>query len=197
MCRLAVYRLLAVCSVQTVFKLALTLLVERQEGRVACKKISVRVLRGYLSGARCRFAYGLTDATATHYLAPVNPDWFYLYGSSSGSCHTGCLAVVQSSCLANDDCVQEAHKLVHRSVTRHSQIRHFLLSTFLSCNTQFLYTKVYIEKVQALVLQFGPHTTRTLMRIFAGLCIMQMISKWRLCQNAPNPFSYTSTKSKL
>jgi len=26
-------------------------------------------LRGYLSGARCRFAYGLADATATHYLA--------------------------------------------------------------------------------------------------------------------------------
>jgi len=27
---------------------------------------------------RCRFAYGPADATATHYLAAVNPDWFYL-----------------------------------------------------------------------------------------------------------------------
>jgi len=33
-----------------------------------------------MSGARCRFAYGLADATATHSLAPVNPDWFYLPG---------------------------------------------------------------------------------------------------------------------
>jgi len=37
--------------------------------------------RGYLSGSRCRFAYGPADASATHYsLAPVNPDWFYLPG---------------------------------------------------------------------------------------------------------------------
>jgi len=36
----------------------------------------------YLSGVRCRFAYGPADATATHYLllAPINPDWFYLPG---------------------------------------------------------------------------------------------------------------------
>jgi len=33
---------------------------------------------GYVSGSRCRFAYGPADATATHLsLAPVNPDWFY------------------------------------------------------------------------------------------------------------------------
>jgi len=37
--------------------------------------------RGYLSGARCRFAYGPADATATHSLATVNPDWFYLFGT--------------------------------------------------------------------------------------------------------------------
>jgi len=36
--------------------------------------------RDYLSGARCRFAYGPADATATHSLVPVNPDWFYLPG---------------------------------------------------------------------------------------------------------------------
>jgi len=36
--------------------------------------------RGYVSGSRCRFAYGPGDATATHCLAPVNPDWFYLPG---------------------------------------------------------------------------------------------------------------------
>jgi len=38
------------------------------------------VKAGYLSGVRCRFAYGPADATATHSLAPVNPDWFYLPG---------------------------------------------------------------------------------------------------------------------
>jgi len=49
---------------------ALTLLVGRQEGHPACKKQSGGVLdwRGYLSGARCRLAYGPADATATHCL---------------------------------------------------------------------------------------------------------------------------------
>jgi len=40
---------------------ALTLLVGRQEGLVRCS-------RGYLSGARCRLAYGPADAIATHCL---------------------------------------------------------------------------------------------------------------------------------
>jgi len=55
---------------------ALTLLVGRQEGHPACKKLSGGVLawlsvsvlgywRGYLSGARCRLAHGALDATAT------------------------------------------------------------------------------------------------------------------------------------
>ena len=43
---------------------ALTLLVGRQEGHPACKKLS----GGVLSGARCRLAYGPADATATHCL---------------------------------------------------------------------------------------------------------------------------------
>jgi len=47
---------------------ALTLLVGRQEGHPACKKLSCGVLHGYLSGVRCRFAYGPADATATHCL---------------------------------------------------------------------------------------------------------------------------------
>jgi len=34
---------------------------------------------GYLSGAKCRFAYGPADATATHYLS-FQSDWFYLPG---------------------------------------------------------------------------------------------------------------------
>ena len=45
---------------------ALTLLVGRQEGHPACKKRVVGCWRGYLSGARCRLAYGPADATATH-----------------------------------------------------------------------------------------------------------------------------------
>ena len=47
---------------------ALTLLVGRQEGHPACKKLSSVVLAWYLSGARCRLACGPADATATHYL---------------------------------------------------------------------------------------------------------------------------------
>jgi len=39
---------------------ALTLLVGRQEGHPACKKM--------LSGAWCRLAQGPADATATHYV---------------------------------------------------------------------------------------------------------------------------------
>jgi len=47
---------------------ALTLLVGRQEGHPACKKPSGGVLAWYLSGVRCRLAYGPADATATHCL---------------------------------------------------------------------------------------------------------------------------------
>jgi len=46
---------------------ALTLLVGRQEGHPACKKLSGGVLAWLLSGAQCRLADG-PDATATHYL---------------------------------------------------------------------------------------------------------------------------------
>jgi len=37
--------------------------------------------RGYLSGARCRFAHGTADHSLS--LAPVNPDSFYLLGTGS------------------------------------------------------------------------------------------------------------------
>jgi len=48
---------------------ALTLLIGRQEEHPARKKLSaVGCWRGYLSGARCRLAYGPADATATHCL---------------------------------------------------------------------------------------------------------------------------------
>ena len=47
---------------------ALTLLVGRQEGHTACKKLSGGVLAWCLSGARCRLAYGPADATVTHCL---------------------------------------------------------------------------------------------------------------------------------
>ena len=45
----------------------LTLLVGRQEGQPACKKLSGGML-AWLSGMRCRLAYSPADATATHYL---------------------------------------------------------------------------------------------------------------------------------
>jgi len=48
---------------------ALTLLVGRQKGHPACRKLGVvGCRRGYLPGARCRLAYGPVDATATHCL---------------------------------------------------------------------------------------------------------------------------------
>jgi len=47
---------------------ALTLLVGRQEGHPACKNRVVGYWHSYLSGARCRHAYGPADATATHCL---------------------------------------------------------------------------------------------------------------------------------
>jgi len=46
---------------------ALTLLVGQQEGHSAYKKLSGGMLV-WLSGMRCRLAYGPADATATHYL---------------------------------------------------------------------------------------------------------------------------------
>ena len=47
-----------------------SLLVERQEGHPACKKLEWlgAGMHGYLSAARCRLAYGPADATATHCL---------------------------------------------------------------------------------------------------------------------------------
>jgi len=47
---------------------ALTLLVGRQEGHPARKNWVVGYWRGYLSGERCRLAYGPADANATHCL---------------------------------------------------------------------------------------------------------------------------------
>ena len=44
---------------------ALTVLVGRQEGHPACKKLSGGCWHGYLSGARCRLAYGPADATVS------------------------------------------------------------------------------------------------------------------------------------
>ena len=48
---------------------SLTLLAGRQEGHPACKNRVVGCWHGYLSGTRCRLAYGSADATATHCLS--------------------------------------------------------------------------------------------------------------------------------
>ena len=62
----------------------LTLLIGWQEGHPACKKLSGVVLTSYLSGARCRLAYGPADATAIHRLFAsvksrlVLPLWYRL-----------------------------------------------------------------------------------------------------------------------
>jgi len=62
----------------------LTLLVGRQEGHPAFKKLSGEVLAWLSVWARCRLAYGPADATATHcLLLQENPDWFCLSGTGS------------------------------------------------------------------------------------------------------------------
>jgi len=50
---------------------ALMLLVGWQEGHPACEKLSVVCWHGYLSGARCRLAYGPADTTATSLLDAI------------------------------------------------------------------------------------------------------------------------------
>ena len=68
--------------VQSAFS-ALTLLVPRQEGHPACKKLSGGLL-AWLSAWREVQTYIPADATATHcLLLQENPDWFYLSGSGS------------------------------------------------------------------------------------------------------------------
>jgi len=73
----------------TVFS-ALTLLVGRQEGHLACKKLSVGIL-AWLSGMRCRLASWPSRCHCHSLsLALVNPDWFYLHGFYlSGTCSPG------------------------------------------------------------------------------------------------------------
>ena len=56
------------CLVSMIAFSALTLLVGRQEGHPACKKLSGGCWHGYLSVARCRLAYSPADATTTHCL---------------------------------------------------------------------------------------------------------------------------------
>jgi len=64
----------------------LTLIVGRQEGHPACKKLSGGVLAwlGLSVWSEVQIAYGPADATATHcLLLHKNPDWFYLSGNGS------------------------------------------------------------------------------------------------------------------
>ena len=69
----------------TVVFSALTLLVGQQEGHRPVINSSVKCWHGYLSGARCRLAYGPADATVTvssfskinigfTFLIPAHPD---------------------------------------------------------------------------------------------------------------------------
>jgi len=68
----------SICRAVNAFS-ASTLLVGRQEGHPACKKLSGGVLV-WLSV--WRLAHGPADATATHcLLLQYNPDWFYLSGT--------------------------------------------------------------------------------------------------------------------
>jgi len=66
----------------------LSLLFGRQEGHPACKKNRVRgCWHGYLSGARCRLAYGPADATATQclYFSKIQTGFTFLVPVHPGS----------------------------------------------------------------------------------------------------------------
>ena len=55
-----------------------------RKGIRPAKKWVLRCWCGCQPGARCRFAYGRADATATHWLLlQENPDWFCLSGTGS------------------------------------------------------------------------------------------------------------------
>ena len=60
---------------------ALTLLVGRQEGYPACKKLSGWMLAWLSVWGEMQICICPADATATLSLASVNPDWFYLSGT--------------------------------------------------------------------------------------------------------------------
>jgi len=65
---------------------ALTLLVGRQEGHPACKKLSGGVLAWcYLSGARCRLAYCPADATHCLLLHKIQIGCTFLVPAHPGS----------------------------------------------------------------------------------------------------------------
>jgi len=60
------------------------LLVGRQEGHPASKKLSGGVLAWLSRWSEMQLAYGPANATATHcLLLQYNPDWFYFSGTSS------------------------------------------------------------------------------------------------------------------
>jgi len=62
---------------------ALKVLVGGRKGVRPVKKLSGGVLAWLLSIARCRFAFCRANVTATHSVAPINPDWFYFSGTGS------------------------------------------------------------------------------------------------------------------
>jgi len=63
----------------------LTVLIGHREEHLACKSRVLGCWCGYLSGVRCRDAYGPVGATAIvkphNFLPHVNQDWFYLSGT--------------------------------------------------------------------------------------------------------------------
>jgi len=65
---MAIIIIIIIIIIVITYILLLTLLVGRQEGHPVCKKLSGGVLALYLSGDRCRLAYGPADAIAAHCL---------------------------------------------------------------------------------------------------------------------------------
>jgi len=63
---------------------ALTLLVGRQEGHPACKKRVMWYWHGYLSGARCRLAYGPLPLTLSCF-SKIEIGFTFLVPAHSGS----------------------------------------------------------------------------------------------------------------
>jgi len=93
------------------------------------KKTVVGCWHGYLSGVRCKVAYGPADATATHchcLLLHINPDWFCLLGPAHpGSPDKGplnrCVCVCMSISIVMWCCSRAGRWWIRQEVGQHGK----------------------------------------------------------------------------
>ena len=111
---------------------------------------------GYLSGARCRLAYGPADATATHcLLLQWNPHWFYFFGTGSPPGSPGKRAV-KRVCVV-DDRFWDGSGISHTIMLIHVHVICTSLHTDNHANTSIftslmlLWCQIYIVRTLKLI----------------------------------------------